>query len=100
MNTLEAKFVVDTEEAQQSITKLLALMRDLQAMCDGLLNVQRMVIKPGDTLVIKSPIWLSAGAADALKKHTQSVFADVNVLVLDGGMDALVVGRDGGESKG
>jgi hypothetical protein len=69
-------------------------MSDLPEITD----VQRLTLKPGDRLVVRSPDRLSAQAADMIRQRVIAAFAldpDAPVLVLPSGISVEVVEAGG-----
>jgi hypothetical protein len=58
-------------------------------------DVQRLTLKPGDRLIVRTPERLDMATADLIKKRVKQVFGeDVPVQVLDMGMSIEVVTSD------
>lgn len=66
-------------------------------------EVRRLLLRPGETLVVKVADLLSADRAGDIRKYLQAIFGEEQkVLVLDGGVDLEVVRPTdaGGEHPG
>jgi hypothetical protein len=57
-------------------------------------DIQRLVVNPGDTVVLKSDMHITVEQADALKQRIRLTLGDdIKVMVLGGGLDIGVIAQ-------
>lgn len=54
-------------------------------------EVERLAIQPGDIVVVKAPMRLTAGDCEYIHDKMKAVLPDTDIIVLECGMDIAVI---------